>query len=299
MKIDRRTFIKSTSLLTAGVLLPANKFIYALQQDAEGIQTLRGNIGIYTERGGTIGWFISEDAVVVIDSQFPETAANFVKKLKDKTNRKIDYLINTHHHGDHTAGNFHLKQYSDKIIAHNRAVELQKKFYGEGENADKQVYADITFTDEYSLDLGDEKLKVIHFWPAHTGGDAIIHFQNANVIHMDDIIFNRVYPYIDRPGGSNILGWSRYIEKILDISGKDTAFIFGHGQTVTGSKDDLIYMKNYLTALLEYVQKQIDSGKSKEEVAETGPVPGFEKLKENWDEALKLNLTSAYEELTS
>ena len=298
MKFNRRSFIKSTSLLAAGAFLPSNKLLYALQQDSGSIQKLRGNIGIYTERGGTIGWYVSDDVVVVIDSQFPDTATNFMKKLKEKTQRNIDYLINTHHHGDHTAGNYYLGQFADKIIAHEKTVALQKEFYGKGETADKQVYAGITFADEHTIDLGQETIKLRHFWPAHTGGDAIMHFENTNVVHMGDIVFNRVYPYIDFPGGSNLHSWIRYIEKSLDIFDKDTAFIFGHGKTVTGTKDDLVYMKNYMSALLDYVQKQIDAGKSKEEIGNMGPIPGFEDHGSNWDGALKMNLTSAFDELT-
>lgn len=299
MKFNRRNFIKSTSIITAGLFLPTNKLLYALQSENGNIQTLRNNIGIFTERGGTIGWLVSDDAVIVIDAQFPNTAEHFITKLHDKTNRKIDFLINTHHHHDHTSGNVTLKKYTNDIVANENAVELQKKFYGSGDTADSQVYANITFTDMWSANIGNEKVTAKHYWNAHTGGDSFIHFENSNVVHLGDLVFNRVYPYMDRPAGTNIESWAKYLEKVIGKFDSDTIFIYGHGSSVYGKKDDLVRMKNYLLALLEYVKKNIGSDKSKEEIISMGPIPGFEDQVEAWPGALKMSLTAAYEELST
>lgn len=299
MKFDRRTFIKSSTLLTAGLFLPSNKLLYALQNEDGNIQTLRNNIGIFTENGGTIGWLISDDAVVVVDTQFPDSAEHFINKLKSKTNRKIDFVINTHHHRDHTSGNPIFKKYTDNLVANEKAVELQKKFNGTDGNTDSLVFANITFTDKWSADIGKEKITAKHYWNAHTGGDAFIHFENSNIVHVGDLVFNRLYPYIDRPGGSVLSSWAKYVEALIKDFDNDTIFIFGHGTSVYGKKEDLERMKNYLNALLEYVNKNIKAGKTKEEIAELGPVPGFEDQNEQWPGALKMNLTNAYDELTS
>lgn len=299
MKFSRRTFIKSTSILTAGLLLPANKLLYALQSETGNIQPLRNNIGIFTESGGTIGWLISDDAVVVIDTQFPHSAEHFLSKLHEITNRKIDVVINTHHHRDHTSGNSVLGKLTDNLVANENAVELQKKFYGSGENGNLQVYANVTFTDKWTADIGKERVTAKHYWDAHTGGDAFIHFENTNIVHLGDLVFNKVYPFIDRPGGSRLINWARYIEALIKEFDNDTTFIYGHGSSVYGNMEDLIRMKDFLYALLEYVQKNINYGKTKEEIGELGPVPGFEDQIEAWDGALKMSLTSAYEELTS
>lgn len=299
MKISRRTFMKSSSILTAGLFLSTNKLLYAIQSEGGNIQTLRNNVGIYTESGGTIGWLISDDAVVVIDTQFPDSAEHFINKLRKKTNRKIDFVINTHHHRDHTAGNSIFGKLTDNLVANKNAVDLQKKFLGGEEKNNSQVYANITFADKWSVDLGKEKITSKHYWNAHTGGDAFIHFENNNVVHLGDLVFNRVYPYIDRPGGSHIENWAKYIETLIKEFDNDTIFIFGHGTSVYGSKEDLAIMKGYLIALLEYVEKNIKEGKSKEEIAELGPVPGFEDQGKTHENALKMNLTNAYEELTS
>lgn len=298
MKLSRRTFIKSSSFLAAGMFLPHN-LLNALQGEGGSKELLRNNVGIFTERGGTIGWFVSGDATVVIDSQFPDTAKHFISKVIDETHQDIDVLINTHHHSDHTSGNFMMNKLTDKIVAHENAVALQKKFYGAGDSAESQVYANVTFKNKWSADIGNEKITATHLWPAHTGGDAFIHFENANIVHLGDLVFNGVYPYMDRPGGTNIAKWVEYNDEILKRFDNDTIFIFGHGTNVHGKKKDVQRMRDFLNSLLDYVSKNIKQGKSLEEIQKMDPIPGFENQVEAWNGALKMNLTAAYNELTA
>lgn len=298
MKFTRRTFIKSSSILTAGLFLPKN-ILHAFQSEGGKMQILRNNVGIFTEKGGTIGYLISDNATVVIDSQFPDSAKHFISEVLDQTHRRIEVLINTHHHRDHTSGNFMMKKLTDKIVANENAVALQKKFYGSGDSAQSQVYANITFTDKWSTTIGKEKITAEHLWAAHTGGDSFIHFENDNVVHLGDLVFNGVYPYMDRPAGTNIAKWIEYDDEILKRFDNDTIFIFGHGTNVYGGKKEVEQMRDYLSALLDYVSKNIKSGKSLEQIQSLGPVPGFENLVEVWEGALKMSLTAAYEELSS
>lgn len=299
MKFNRRSFIKSSSLITAGLFIPANKLIAVLQEELNNMTTLRNNVGIYTERGGTIGWYIADDAVVVIDSQFPDTANNFVSLLLDMSHKKIDLVINTHHHRDHTSGNISFSKICNTFVANENTVSLQKKFYGHGENAGSQVYASVAFKDKWSTKIGSEPVTAEHLWAAHTGGDSYVHFENANIVHLGDLIFNNVYPYIDRPGGSNFEGWIKYLDELLKRFDNDTIFIFGHGTSVTGGKNDLIRMRDYLSALLDFVNKNIMKGKSKEENEELTYIPGYEYLNDSGVSRLKINLSAAYEELSS
>ena len=299
MKFNRRAFIKSSSLITAGLFLPANKLIAALQEDLDNMKTLRNNVGIYTERGGTIGWYISDDAVVVIDSQFPDTANNFISLLMDMTHNKIDVVINTHHHRDHTSGNVSFNKICDTFVANENTVTLQKKFYGGNENDDTQIYASVTFKDKWSTKIGNENIIAEHLWAAHTGCDSFIHFENANIVHLGDLIFNNVYPFIDRPGGANIQGWINYLEEISKRFDNDTIFIFGHGASVYGGKNDLSKMKDYLSTLLDFINKNIKEGKSKEEIEGLNFLPGYEYLNDSGTNRLKNNLSAAYEELIS
>ncbi len=303
MKTNRRSFIRSSSLLLGAVLYPGKNIFGAINLfSTEGIKEIRPNIGIFTEKGGTIAWYVSDDAVVVIDSQFPDSAQHFLAELKKKTKRKIDILFNTHHHADHTSGNYYLKDFVKKIVAQKNSVRLQKKFYGKGEQKEKQVYADTTFKDEWELDLGKEKIKASYFGSAHTSGDAVLHFQNANVVHLGDLVFNHIYPYTDLPAGFTAAGSIKVLEKVISVFDKDTKFIYGHAdsdENVTGSVDDLKTMRNYFTALLEFVGKEMKSGKTLNEIQKAASVPGFENLIEGWKGAKDMNLKAAYEEINN
>lgn len=303
MKTDRRSFIKSSSFLIGALVYPGNNIFGAANLfSPEGIKEIRPNIGIFTEKGGTIGWYVSDDAVVVVDSQFPDSAQHFLVELKKKTKRKIDILFNTHHHADHTSGNYYLKEFVKKIVAQENSVKLQKKFYGKGEQKDKQVYADTTFKDGWELDLGKEKIKASYFGSAHTSGDAVLHFQNSNVVHLGDLVFNHIYPYTDRPAGFTAAGSIKVLEKAVSVFDKDTKFIYGHAdsdENVTGSIDDLRNMRDYFSALLEFVGKGMKTGKTLAEIQKASSVPGFENLIEGWNGAKNMNLKAAYEELGS
>lgn len=215
--------------------------------------------------------------------------------MRKKTSREIDWVFNTHHHGDHTSGNTVLKPLSKHIAANENCVRLKKEKYGTSENI---VYADITFGDKYQLDLCKEKITAFHFDPAHTGGDTVIHFENENVAHIGDLVFNRVYSWYGSTDGGSLKGWINYLEKIHKKFDDDTLFIFGHGLEVTGYRNDLLPAQDYLYKLVDFVEKEIAEGKSFEQIVSAKSIPGVNNLKEAWEGALKANLTEAYKDLS-
>jgi cyclase len=301
MQISRKSFIKSASLITGGIFLGIHDSLAKiLQQEDTGFKILRDNIGIYLGGGGTIFWYISDDGVVVMDTQNPGSAKSFIEGLKQKTDKKIDYLFNTHHHADHTSGNVYFKPFVNKIVANENCPKLQKKAYGEGEKAKDQVYADTTFADKWSQSIGNEKITASYIAPAHTGGDIIIHLEKANIAHVGDLVFNRAYPFIDKNGGGSIASWVEVLEKAEKKYPDDTMFICGHAdsdENTTFKKEDITSMKNYLSALLEYASKGIKNGKSPEELQKVSEIPGVKARKERWQGALAANIDAAYNEL--
>ncbi len=299
MKLSRKDFLKTGALLSGGFFFGSSKLFASLQTQTYGFKELRNNIGIFTERGGTIGWYATNDAVVVIDSQYPETAKNLIAALQQKTSHKIDVLFNTHHHGDHTQGNIILKDYAEKIVAHENCKTFQEK-NDKKDPAKPQAYATATFTNTWSETIGKEKVTAKYFGPAHTGGDSVIHFEEANIAHLGDLVFNQTFPFIDSNGGGSIKSWYETLGKIVKHYPKDTLFIFGHAinnDLLTGNVNDLLSMQKYLGALAEFVDGEIQTGKSKEEIAAAAEIPGFAHLKERWQGARKMNLEKAYEEL--
>ena len=155
MNQNRREFIVRSSLAAAaGALVPGRLFAQG-QATAAAPQpptvpmfaSLRRNVGTFTARGGTMGWLVGPDAVVVIDSQFADTSKMFLDGFKPMIGgRKIDLLINTHHHPDHTGGNKVLQPSVVKMVAQENAPGLQRKQAAAQKSEDQQAYADTTCT---------------------------------------------------------------------------------------------------------------------------------------------------------
>src|SRR5215468_10250614 len=152
MQQNRREFIVTSSLaVAAGAIGPVRLFGQQAPAAVPVFTPLRRNIGTFTARGGTMGWMVTQDAVLVIDSQFADTAQMFLDGLKTRTPRKIDLLINTHHHPDHTGGNKVLRPMVTKIVAHANVPGLQKKQAAAAKTEDAQAYADETFKDGWKV----------------------------------------------------------------------------------------------------------------------------------------------------
>lgn len=290
---SRRDFLKQASLLALALGLPAHTLF---AQNAR-FTAIRRNVGLYTNSGGTIGWLINGSSTVVVDSQYPDQAADALKGFRERRDAPVDALFNTHHHGDHTGGNGVMQ--AKTIIAHERVPELQKL-----QNArTAPVVADQTFSREWTGTFGDETVTARHFGAAHTGGDAIIHFENANVAHMGDLMFNRVYPFIDRPGGASIAGWVKVLDAAATTFDAETVYIFGHGNPnfgIQGGVADLKVLKSYLQALLDHTYKGIRAGKSREEITSEVQLPGFEDFISFGPRlSLMANLNVAFDELSA
>ncbi|MBO6584637.1 MAG: MBL fold metallo-hydrolase [Gracilimonas sp.] len=300
--MKRREFLLKSALMGAAATLPLHKFFAAVQESP--FTTLRRNVGTFVGQGGTIGWLVNDDAVVIVDSQFPESAQTCISGLEEMTDIAFDMLINTHHHGDHTAGNPVFKGKVKRIGAHKNVPDLQKaSAESRGQEAlDAQVYPDTTYEEKWSEDVGDETVHLTHYGPAHTGGDSVIYFEKANIAHMGDLMFNRVHPFIDRGAGASISNWITTLSRTADDLPSDAMYIFGHGNSnygITGSAEDLEVMSDFLSALLDYTQKGMDAGMSKEELMNKETLDGFEDFKApGWRLPLSANIEVAYAELT-
>src|SRR4029434_4417050 len=144
MSLDRRQFVVLSALGFVGTL--GDRLVFA-QAPAQAptvpeFKDVRRNVGTFTARGGTIGYLVTTDAVIMIDSQFADTAPMFFKGLQAKTTRKIDLLINSHHHPDHTGGNKFMQPNVGKIVAHVNVPRLQKNQAAQLKTEENQAYAD-------------------------------------------------------------------------------------------------------------------------------------------------------------
>ena len=262
------------------------------------MRMLRRNVGIFTEKGGTIGYLMQPDNNVVVDAQFREQSEHLIKEIQSKSSAPFPFLINTHHHGDHTSGNIAYKGLAQHVLAHENSKINQINSAKKNNNEADQLYPDMTFSDRWNKDVGDEVIDIQYYGPGHTNGDSVIHFQKANVVHCGDLVFNRKYPYIDKGAGAMIDNWINALQQIQTNYDNDAIFIFGHagdGYKVTGTKDDLIAMADYLSALLDYVSLQIKNGVSKEDLLKTKEIPGAPQWK---GEGIERSLEAAFAELS-
>jgi cyclase len=301
MSLSRRKFIVTSAAGAFAGAIVRPSLLDAWQQPQTPPQTpaappqitgvftpIRGNVGFFTGQGGTIGYYLGKSGVVVVDTQSVNAAKILIDGLNERSGGKpIELVINTHHHGDHTGGNPAFKGVAKHILAQEKVIDLQRAAavtsnttrVGRGQAPIEPVFADVTFGGSWSGVFDDEKVSAVMYGPAHTGSDSIIYFEKANVAHMGDLVFNRRHPVTDRPGGCNLKSWAGKVEKAAKDYPKDTVFILGHAGTnfpVTGSQAELLVMRDYLNALLDFTDKQKKAGKTRDEIIAIRDVlPGF------------------------
>ena len=308
MGISRREFVGMSSAAVAAALLRDVAVAQQSQASPSGaFEDIRRNVGTFTSRGGTIGYLINQDAIVVVDTQYANTAPMCLQGLNQRSsNRAIDLVFNTHHHADHTGGNAVFKDAAKKIVAHTRVPELMKQVASaQPPNAatPPAVLPTATFDKTWSEKMGDETVAARHYGPGHTGGDAIIHFERANVVHMGDLLFHELHPRVDRPGGASIQNWMKTLESVSRELSRDTRYIAGHarqGAPVVHQSAALVKLRDYFDAALTHVRRGIAEHKTKEEIAALASLPGFETYQAPAPTiTLAGVLTAAYEELTA
>lgn len=308
--MKRRDFLVRSSLAVSAGLLSRSWLLAQPSTPAAvskpptvAFKRVRGDVGLFTGRGGTIGWLVNTDGIVAVDAQFPETAALFLDQLPGRAGRSLDVLINTHHHGDHTGGNGVFRSVTTAIVGHANVPSLQRLAAERAKQpVDKLVSPDVTFAETWSRRVGDETISGRYFGAAHTKGDIVVHFERANVVHLGDLLFNRIYPVIDRPGGANIGHWIEVLEAIARTYPEDALYVFGHGSEafgVTGTKGDLFVFRDFLSGLLAHTQGEIAAGKTRDQIVTLENLPGFPEFHQKTPNRLAADLGVAFDELTA
>ncbi len=298
--MHRRQFIQNSALALAMLTLyRTDLFASPSWARAYEFKALRNDIGIFTEQGGTIAWLNGSSGFVVVDAQFPNTAPHVIEELKKLGDKPFKYLLNTHHHGDHTAGNISFKGLAEHVVAHQNSAVNQKLAAEKANSLEKQLLPDTTFGKGWKAPVGKEKISAYYYGSGHTNGDVVYHFENANIAHVGDLVFNRRFPYIDQDNGAHIGNWIKALDQIAGQFDNDTLFIWGHSldpEKVTGNKADIKAFQNYLQSLLTFVGGEIKAGKSKEDILKATSIPGAPEWK---GEGIARSLTAAYRELTT
>ena len=300
MKSSRRKFIKASALGLGASLAPWQDFMAKafLQNQEHVMRPLRNNVGIFTDRGGTIAWYLTPNGIAVVDTQFPASAKKLIGELRKTTDRKVDLLVNTHHHGDHSAGNFAFKGMVDTIVAHENSKKNQMRVAENRNQMDSQLFPNTTYTESWAGKVGEETISLKYFGSAHTDGDSVVHFEKANIAHLGDLLFRKRHPYVDTSSGASIQGWIEVLEGIIKHYSKETIFVWGHAnnpEDIVGDVTALEEKRDYLTKVLDFVNKEIAAGKSEEEVLKNTEIPGTEGYDSR---GIERPLGAAYQELS-
>ena len=298
--MQRRSFIKNTAF-TLGALALFNQQTLAnlLAEPTWKIQMLTDDIGMFTERGGTILFMVTKKGVVVVDSQFPDTAQHLIDEIKKKTTKPFRLLINTHHHGDHSGGNIAFKGMVQQVVAHANSKINQEAAAIKQKTEAKQLYPDETFTDTWAKKIGKEKIRLHYFGAGHTNGDCFVHFEHSNIVHTGDLVFNRRHPFVDKTAGADISNWIKVLDTATEKFDNNTMYISGHAATgyeTILKKADVLLFRDYLGNVLRFTDAALKAGKTKEEILKASEIPGSPEWK---GDGLSRPLTAAIEELTS
>jgi len=241
-----------------------------------------GSVYVIQGRGGHIGLSVGDDGAFMIDDQYAPLTPAIREIVGRLTDQPVRFVVNTHWHGDHVGGNESLGETGSVIVAHEN---VRKRMSTEQfmELFDRKVDASpdialpvITFTDGVNFHLNGDTMRVVHVANAHTDGDAVVYFTEADVLHMGDVYWNGLYPLIDTGSGGSPRGVVAAVDAVLPMITDNTRIIAGHGVAVSG-KAELIAYRDVIAAITDRIQAAVDAGQTLEEVQAAG-------LTADWDD---------------
>ncbi len=258
-----KTFIRLSVILCFIISTP----VKAQNFDDVTIETIKLSDHVYmlVGAGGNIGVSVGDDGVFVIDDQYAPLTPKIEAAIKALTDKNLKFLVNTHHHHDHTGGNANMQKLGATIIAHDNVRKHMEMDNKDNNTNEKDGLPIITFNDKLNLHINGEKVSVFHLDHAHTDGDSMLYFTEGNVLHTGDVYFNGMYPFIDLNSGGTINGYIEGVKQGINTINEDTKIIPGHGKVSTQSE-----YKTFLTMLETLkvaVLAEIKKGKTEDEVA--------------------------------
>ncbi len=267
------------------VLLAGFFTVGQAQENPVQFQTIKLSDQVYMlrGRGGNVGISAGTDGVFIIDDQVAPITSELQAAIAKVSQQPIRFVINTHYHGDHTGGNEAIGATGAVIVAHDKvhqrmSTDQFNNFWNETTPAyPKGALPVVSFSERVTLHLNGEAATVYHVPNAHTDGDGIVHFPRSNVIHMGDLYFNGLYPFVDLDGGGTVQGMIAGVKLGLSLANEDTKIIPGHGPLSTTA--ELKTYCDFLVRATANVQALVDQGASLEAAIEARPTA-------DWDESL-------------
>lgn len=256
------------------VILAVTQSAFA-QQDWSKVEIkstkVNGNVYMLQGSGGNIGVSVGADGILIVDDQYAPLADKIKAALKTLGEGKLKFILNTHWHGDHTGGNAAFSS-EGSIIAHTNV----RKRLAEGMNlpgritrpASKEALPIITFEQSVSIHFNGEEIRALHLPRGHTDGDAVIYFTSANVVHMGDLFFNGMFPFVDIDSGGDVEGYIKNVAEVLGKLPPGAKIIPGHGPLATA--DDLKKFHDMMMKTTGIVRDKMKAGKTLDQIKTEG-----------------------------
>ena len=245
------------------------------------VTPVRGGVYMITGSGGNMVAFVGDDGVFVVDASYGELSDRILSTIgnlceQESANPTLRYLVNTHWHSDHTSGNENMAAAGATIVAHENVLRLMSEDQIMAALGNRQFPAapeaarpQLSFNDRVNLSWNGDLIHIVHIPNAHSNGDAIVHFRDADVVHAGDIFFNGMYPYIDIDNGGHIGGMIDAVDEILAHANETMLFVPGHGPLAT--IEDLRGYRDMLATVRDRIQQMIDDGKTRDEIIAAQP----------------------------
>lgn len=262
-------------------LLPALLVSSAVaQQDFSKVEIkatqVSGHVYMLEGAGGNIGVSVGEDGILIVDDQFAPLADKIAAALAKLNPGKLKFVLNTHHHGDHTGGNAAFGSKGAVIVAHDNV----RPRLAADTRIPPEALPVITFDHAASVHFNGEEIRLLHVGPGHTNGDAIIHFTKANVVHMGDQYVSQGWPYVDFGSGGDVDGYLATQQAVLAQVKPDTKIIPGHGQLST--VEDLKKYNAMVAESVALVRQGIAAGKTLEQLRAEGLPSKWDAFGKGW-----------------
>ena len=264
-----RNLLPACTLTLLLAALPA-----AGQQDFSKVEikTTRLAEHVYMMRGagGNLGLSVGDDATFLIDDQFAPLTDKITAAIAQVSKQPVKFILNTHWHSDHTGGNENFGKAGTLIFAQENvrkrmSTEQFIAFINSKQPpSPRPALPLITFTQGVSFHLNGEEIRAIHVPHAHTDGDAIVHFVGSDVIHMGDVFWNGMYPFIDTSSGGSIEGTIAACDQGLALANDNTRVIPGHGPL--GTRKDLQAYRDMLADINGRIKRMISDGRTVEQI---------------------------------
>lgn len=209
--------------------------------------------------GGNVAFYITDQGVILVDDKFDFDFEDILTKIKSVTPQPVKYVLNTHHHHDHTGSNgkfLPMAQIISTVMARNNIIRGNKK------GKLQLVPAQVVFTQEYEVFLGGKQVQARYYGRGHTNGDAVIYFPALRILHTGDLMAVS-NPFVDYSYGGSIVDWTKTLDEVLKLD-FDTV-IPGHGPIA--KKADLLAFRNELEKLRNRTSGLVGESKTKEDIA--------------------------------